>query len=246
MSNRKRNKNTKIKIFIAWDHGYDSWLNSKMYERVYNVLEANIVMFTGGPDVMPSKYGEKRGNFTYFAEERDAKDEVIYNNIVKNNPKVFLIGVCRGAQYLTVKAGGSLFQDVTGHVLGDKTHNLDVENDFKHHINQDIIKATMMSIPMKSTHHQMMNPYSLHEDNYDLIASSDGALSAWYMNGDNKSHDIPKILPNMKEPEIVMYKSINALCIQGHPERLPENSVTVRFLNNLLIEEYNKSNKRNE
>jgi hypothetical protein len=237
------NKKSKINVFVAWDEEYLSWLDEKTFRRVYNVLDANIVLFTGGADVNPSFYGEHRGNFTYFAESRDLKDNTLYGAARENNKRIFFVGICRGAQFLTVKAGGTLFQDVTGHAIKG-THDLSVSSEYLSFVNQDIVKASMSTLPITSTHHQMMNPYNLDPDDYDMVATCDGIRSAWYLNGDNKIHQTSKDMPEMDEPEVVMYKNINALCIQGHPERLPYNSITVRFLNRVLLNEYNKAKRR--
>ena len=68
---------------------------------------------------------------------------------------------------------------------------------------------------MTSSHHQMLYPFDLNENDYELIAYSEFFKSSTYLNGNNEEIELPL---NFLEPEIVYYKNTNSLCIQGHPE----------------------------
>lgn len=102
------------------------------------------------------------------------------------------------SQFLTTMSGGSLIQHVNGHG-GD-------------HL---ISTKEGIMLKMTSTHHQMMYPYDLNKDKFDLIAWSTYFKSDTYLNGRNEEIEIPT---EFLEPEIVHYKNTNALAIQGHPE----------------------------
>ena len=66
-----------------------------------------------------------------------------------------------------------------------------------------------------SSHHQMLYPFDLKKEYYELIAYSEFYQSKTYLNGDNEEIELSK---DFLEPEIVYYKDGNSLCIQGHPE----------------------------
>ena len=104
-------------------------------------------------------------------------------------------------------AGGSLIQHVKGH---DKSHNISFNYG--------------KTLFFNSSHHQMMYPFNLNKENYKLIAWSTYFQSPFYLNGNNENIKLPN---NFLEPEIVYYKNIKSLCIQGHPEweNCPEETV---------------------
>jgi putative glutamine amidotransferase len=76
---------------------------------------ASGVILCGGPDVDPSLYGAEREPATVLlAPERDgAERELIAAALERDVP---LLGICRGAQLLNVVRGGTLHQDLPGHV----------------------------------------------------------------------------------------------------------------------------------
>lgn len=216
MNKLKLNKD-KLKIHVVGgNNSYANFILSE-YELV-SLSEANIVIFTGGEDVSPSFYGEGTGSRTITNEERDLSEESIFNKISKRGD-VLLVGICRGAQFLTVMAGGSLIQHVNNHGISG-THSIDIIGEGR-------------SIDITSTHHQMMYPFSMNVNDYSIIAKSSKNLSNTYLNG----YDDEKIIPNdFCEPEIVYYNKINALCIQGHPEYMDKKSKAVKFINMLIGE----------
>lgn len=157
----------------------------------------DLIIFTGGEDVSPSMYGELTGKFTHNNASRDAIEKNMFNyNSFLKIPK---LGICRGAQFLTVSSGGRLIQHVTGH--GNITHRIQLE------------KGGILEIP--SDHHQMMFPYNMHKSKYEIIGYSERHLSDTYLDGTNENIKLPN---SFFEPEIVFYKYTNSLCIQSHPE----------------------------
>src|SRR5262245_24070299 len=76
-----------------------------------------IVFFCGGADVSPSLYGERPASRTLGVEvARDQQErELFLRARAANLP---MIGICRGAQFLCVMAGGRLCQHLDGHCLG--------------------------------------------------------------------------------------------------------------------------------
>lgn len=223
-------KAKKIKAYIACDtlytgktehlHEYIRWVPN--LEPTSNLSEAGLVVFTGGADVSSVLYGEVPHATTSAYPNRDLTEIYVFNKTKERG--IPMLGICRGAQFLTVMNGGKLLQDVSDHQGG------------KHSIffnTGDVREIT-------STHHQMMNPFVLKEDKYELIAYAYELVMAdhlYYNDGVKSQIKLPQ---DFKEPEIVYYYDSNALCIQGHPERLKKPSekddleIQIELVNDLL------------
>ena len=204
--NKKSNKN--IIIVGNSNNDYLTWLgklegfniktvnNLEDYSKLVEKEETiDLVVFTGGSDVNPDYYGQNIGKYTHIDKERDIFEVNLWERLPYN---VLKVCICRGAQFATAMSGGSLIQHVNGHG-GD-------------HV---ISTKEGINLTMTSTHHQMMYPYELNKDKFDLIAWSTYFKSDTYLNGRNEEIEIPT---EFLEPEIVHYKNTNALAIQGHPE----------------------------
>src|SRR5690606_5736000 len=83
-----------------------------------NINKNTMLVFTGGHDVDPALYGEPVGEYTSCNKKRDILESTIYS-CYRNFPK---IGVCRGAQFLTVMNGGGLIQHVNNHTTSHNCH----------------------------------------------------------------------------------------------------------------------------
>lgn len=166
----------------------------------------DLFVFTGGADVSPEYYGEDVGIYTGTDKTRDIRDFSNFNKAKDNH--IPMLGICRGSQFLCVANEGKLIQHVSGHAMRG-THKITTP--------RGIFDIT-------STHHQMMFPFGLPKNNYNIIARSSKKNSILYLNGDNKSVELPK---TFVEPEIVKFPLTNSLAIQGHPEmnHCPENTV---------------------
>jgi len=209
----------KITVLVNKSAGCDSYVEFLKSEFEVTCIDASekvgdakidLILFTGGEDVTPSYYGESKGRYTGNNEGRDNfEDGYMFSR--RNMHNVPKLGICRGAQFLTVMSGGSLIQHVNGHATGNN-HGLEVK-----------YLESIDEYSITSTHHQMMYPYDLEEERYEIIATSSNFLSNTYLNGINKEKEIPR---NFEECEIVFYKETNSLCIQGHPEfyNCPENT----------------------
>lgn len=81
-------------------------------------------LFTGGEDINPLMYGEEIQSYCGFISNiRDNHEALIYN-IIKDMDKPIL-GICRGAQFLNVMYGGTLYQDINNQVNSKVNHNMD-------------------------------------------------------------------------------------------------------------------------
>ena len=75
------------------------------------VRKVDGVIFSGGPDLDPSHYGETFWNETVQVDTlRDASDLMLMRAALA--AKKPILGICRGEQLLNVVLGGSLYQDL--------------------------------------------------------------------------------------------------------------------------------------
>jgi GMP synthase-like glutamine amidotransferase len=222
----------KITVLVNKSAGHEScveFLNERFDVNVIDCKEdldrvkIDLMLFTGGEDVTPSYYGESKGKFTGNSEKRD-DIETTYMYQRSRMHGIPKLGICRGAQFLTVMSGGKLIQHVNGHGMSGShplnMKHLGIDGEFK----------------ITSTHHQMMFPYNLEKKDYEIIATSSYFLSNTYLDGINQEKELPK---DFEECEIVFYPNSNSLCIQGHPEysNCPKDTIQ-ECLN--LIEQYLK------
>lgn len=162
-----------------------------------SLKNVDAVVFWGGTDIAPELYGQQPHRSNQAQRGMSQRDK--FEWAVMNYCKVYqipMIGVCRGAQMLCAFAGGSLYQDVTGH--GSGAHSITTSEG-----------EMFMS---NSYHHQMMYPYNIP---HELLAWSTRPLSVKYA---TETDENDGQMYGREEPEIVYFPSINGLAIQGHPE----------------------------
>lgn len=215
---------TKVKVYtVGTDKYYYHFIENAVL--VNTMEEADIVLFTGGEDVHPSLYMESKGSKTVANISRDLseRDEFKEAQILGK----FCLGICRGAQFLTVMSGGKLIQHVNNHGI-QGTHDIEF---FDGEI-----------LPITSTHHQMCYPMNLPITEYSILAHTKDRLSTTYLNNFDEEF---KILPSV-EPEIIFYYVTNSLGIQGHPEAMedPKYKPTIDKINKLINECRNFRNAR--
>lgn len=190
-------------------------------ERSYDLVDfqaANVIVFTGGADVSPNLYNEKDGFYTIPDVDRDTEELCLFEEAV--NLGKHIVGICRGAQLGCVLSGGTLLQHVTNHI--NTTHR--------------IYTSEGDSIHVAGDHHQMMMPYEMSLDEYDLLAWSYN-LSTSYLDGTNNMHPyLKKHRAQFLEPEMVYFKNTGCLAVQYHPEWMsPQSEGYAYFLRNLKI-----------
>ena len=185
-------------MFVAWG-----------YEVTDDYHKADLIVFTGGTDVNPLLYGEMLGKSTDPPDvERDARCVMLYNYARAN--KVAVVGICRGAQFVTVMQGGSLHQHITGHdeyihlIMFDPAYMEETE-------------PTEGTLAVTSDHHQAMHPI----EGVDIIArSDDGWVEATVFSRNT-------------------YASCDEFCVQGHPEWVdkshPFQQWFMGFLNTWMV-----------
>jgi putative glutamine amidotransferase len=175
----------------------------RMVKRMgFNVIDESsvdktfpdIVFFTGGSDIHPFIYGQKRHAKTFPNPTRDLKEISLWKSLSPETPKV---GICRGAQLGNVLCGGSLYQDVDCH-RGSRHGIRFFDDDFK--------LGEEMSV-VNSDHHQMC----VINDNAKLLAVAN--ISTYHETDEKrfKSGD-------WRDVEAFYYLHENFLGVQWHPE----------------------------
>ena len=89
-------------------------------KAIYDRLDG--VFFPGGVDIDPGSYNEPRTNACGRVDPDRDRTEIMFANWAMRDGKPIL-AVCRGAQLLSVAAGGSLYQDVTSEYPGAIKHD---------------------------------------------------------------------------------------------------------------------------
>lgn len=120
-----------MNIYIAGDYGvgYAYWLLDFYKEAVItrDILEADLIMFTGGADISPSIYGEKISRTYWGNEHRDKVEIEVFKKAVELN--IPMIGICRGLQLICGLCGGRVIQDVSNHA--GCSHNITFKDGFQ-------------------------------------------------------------------------------------------------------------------
>jgi gamma-glutamyl-gamma-aminobutyrate hydrolase PuuD len=158
--------------------------------RADSIEKADIVVFTGGPDVDPQLYAEKPHPTTRWDVERDNHDIDAYFQCIEAG--VPMLGICRGAQFLHVMQDGKLWQHVDNH-NGD--HNLWLP------------KEKRLLECVSSVHHQMVR----HKEGMEILATNNSALNHW-------ANDRESLIEKRSDIEAFFYRDACIIGIQGHPE----------------------------
>lgn len=185
---------------------------------VNNPKDADIIIWNGGEDIATSIYSEEPINrgIPFKRSNRDSTEIEMFDEY-KEDPNKFLLGICRGAQLLNCLNGGKLYQDVSGH---NRSHNM-------------IDLRTNETVNVTSTHHQQM---IVAPNGGELIGVS--SCSSYKHNSAGTEHPVlVKDLTKGQDVEIVWYPKTRTLCIQGHPEYVP-NSRFAKYTLELLDQLY--------
>ncbi|NOQ73267.1 MAG: hypothetical protein GQ574_14770 [Crocinitomix sp.] len=176
---------------IGNEMGYVNMFLANGWDVVDNMYDADFVQFTGGADVSPELYGEELHPTTHHSPVRDHKEMAIFEEAVTLGKG--LLGICRGAQFLNVMSGGSLWQNVNGHTIGGT------------HLLTDVL--TKEEVEVSSTHHQMMR-----KGNKGVFVATAAGFAT------KKESDTEVVRNSPVDTEVVWYEDTKALCFQPHPE----------------------------
>jgi len=221
-----------MKVFVVGHYkSYANWIDD--VELVDKMENADVVMFTGGEDIHPKLYGERKLACTGSNTARDSEEVDAFNKatkLVKKGKKLICFGTCRGAQLLCALNGGKVIQDVSGHAVYGTHPITDGE----------------ILLDITSLHHQMMYPFNMKNSEYDIIFWSSKQLSGHY---EGSYIDVNKMVNEkgmVVEPEIVLFHSEDkpkCIAVQGHPEMMRKEAPIVRYLNDYLLQVVNSIKK---
>lgn len=184
-----------------------------------SITPDDTLVLEGGTDIGASFYGERPGKYTSVPDVlRDRVENRAILDFADTGGSI--LGICRGAQFVTAFLGGKLIQHVSGHSA---------------HRGHPIVTDKGQTLWSSSLHHQMMYPYYLPRESYRILAHCPTPRSRIYLDG--KDRDMRQFFPtDFVEPEIVWYPKIRALAIQGHPEYQTLESKFVQHCRSLVKE----------
>lgn len=192
---------TPSKVFIVNTNAqYSSMFLANLWEIVDNPEEADLVQFTGGEDVSPELYGHKPHPKTNSNYVRDLEEVKIFNECMFDG--IAMAGICRGAQFLHVMSGGTLYQHVDKHAVVGL------------HEAYDTIRNEVVGV--SSTHHQMME-FKQGGDQQLLMYANLGSERVSF-NGISE-----RVVTSQREEECIFHHNTGALCYQPHPEFFNKN-----------------------
>lgn len=78
-------------------------------------------LFTGGQDVNPAVYGEKKSTLCgEISPERDIMEKLLLEQAMAADKPI--LGICRGIQFINAALGGTLYQDIPLQLPSDIVH----------------------------------------------------------------------------------------------------------------------------
>lgn len=170
-------------------------------------MSSDRVIIWGGADISPKIYGQDKLSYTKVDIYQDEIDTNTIELAIKD--KIPIIGVCRGAQLLCAMTGGQLYQHISPRQTGIITMEC---------FDGSLYKTVV-------DHHQVMIP-NMKEATVLAIQQLPKTAQAYIT--ETKTKELTAI------PEIIYYKSINALAIQPHPEWPGQGEGFLLWLNALI------------
>ena len=80
-------------------------------------------LFTGGHDVNPNMYNEKKSDKCGIpCDARDRLERLVFDIAEKNDKPI--LGICRGIQIINALMGGTLYQDLPTEHKSDTEHHM--------------------------------------------------------------------------------------------------------------------------
>jgi GMP synthase-like glutamine amidotransferase len=222
-------------LFLGIKGIYYGTFNSATCISLSTIKHYDLIVFTGGSDIDPKMYGEDPHITTKPNIHRDIGEAKVYYSALEAG--VPMLGICRGAQLLTVLNGGSLIQNINKH-SDDSGHIIETK------LPSNSIGSKTMLFNVSSTHHQMMYPWVLPLEAYSVLGWAkglsdkyDGVPEYEIERGiyDNKKIASMRTKGNyVLEPEIIYFKGSNSLAVQYHPEIMSPDSAGFKYFQDIL------------
>jgi len=151
------------------------------------------IMFSGGPDIAPSFYGQTLSPYCgNISEERDNNELILFKEAIKSDLPIF--GICRGLQIMNVALGGTLYQDIPTELDFCLDHEMSEKCEDKQHF-VNVEKGTPLygifkkeRIEVNSYHHQAIK--NLAPGLCVSAYSEDGVAEAAYLPGERFIHGV--------------------------------------------------------
>jgi gamma-glutamyl-gamma-aminobutyrate hydrolase PuuD len=199
-----------MKVFIPVDFGVIDMFLERGWGISKNIRDADLIQFTGGADIEAHLYNLPHHKSMYYSEGRTAKELAAYE-IAKKLGKP-MAGICRGAQFLNVMAGGSMWQHVNGHGMSHRMSAVRSET----------------TVEVTSCHHQCMIP----TDKADVLMVAHEASRMEKMNTDGSIDVVTG--DKLETMEVLAYWDMGLFCWQGHPEWERKPSLYFSYIERLL------------
>lgn len=175
------------------------------------------ILFTGGHDVNPAVYGQKKKDTCgHTCEERDIMEGFLLEKCIEENKPLF--GICRGIQFINGYLGGTLYQDLDTEYDSSTDHHMSPPYDRAAHEITVLSKTKLAEIigegyhEVNSYHHQAIKELSPKVEK--MAVSEDGLIEAIAI----KNHRF-------------------ALAVQWHPEFSYENNADSMKLIEAFVKE---------
>ena len=120
----------------------------------------DMLLFCGGEDFAPARYGETNHvNLGELNLRRDDWEFALADEAIRRRLPLF--GVCRGCQFLNIRFGGTLWQDLPSEKAGAKVHRLKGEHEITVKPGSCLSKLIgAESTSVNSRHHQAVKDLS--------------------------------------------------------------------------------------
>ena len=142
------------------------------------------ILFTGGEDVDPTRYGESVLNGTVSINHHRDTLEFLYAEAAFRK-RLPVLAICRGEQLINVALGGALFQDLPAQKPGEVLHKQNEPGEIPTHlciVSRNTLLHRIMgadTLRVNSFHHQAV---SVPSDKVSVSAySEDGVVEAFEM-----------------------------------------------------------------
>lgn len=155
------------------------------FERYADSMDG--ILFTGGGDIDPARYGEEILNDTVSIDESRDKFEFSLFLAAKKR-KLPVMAICRGMQVVNVALGGSLYQDLPTQRAG-KIYHRQSEGIFEPSHSVKVLPHSPLHtltaterITANSFHHQAVK--ELGDGLVPMAYSDDGIIEAFFAEGE--------------------------------------------------------------
>ncbi len=154
---------------------------------------ADGVLFTGGADVNPARYGEEALYAKGWNDQLDEMELRIFDAFYKRKKPIF--GICRGIQTINVALGGTLVQDIPAQV-GISVHNPEAPR-----------IHPVQAAPGSAIHRLFGEEFITNTFHHESVKDCGRGLVATAKTADGVV-------------EAVEHESLPILAVQWHPERM--------------------------